>query len=558
MMSPSFEPAIRVPVTSEILDSSRIKIYHPKRSKQWRLGALSIGLGLLGLLPLTSILNGHAGGSMPNDQRFAAVFGLLFIAVGILSIVNALRGLPRLTVTPVGIKLDSSFGAKWARWNSLDPFEIRISPARVNKPALIGTARITGANASKAQLRQKSFSLPDAFLTPISTIVDELNAERAAAVGTSESSLAPELPVGLAEFKLPWLTFALLGVLVAFFVVEVSATPGGGLSPRVATLFAMGGLSRIAVLSNGEWYRVFTAPLLHGGIVHILSNGLALFLGGRLLEQLVGRLWFFAFFVIGALGGSLMSLAVGADNMVSVGASGALMGMFAALFVGGFRLPAGTPSRHRVQINSMQVLIPSLLPLFSATSIGQIDYGAHFGGALSGAMLAAVLLKFWPQTQPLPQLRTLAAGITIAGAILFATSVGIAARNYPKYSVALIPPAEYPKNAADGQAHGAALAERYPGDPRSHLLYALALAAGNDNAGAERELRVALTSAQGLSGVLGKPLELLIRGTLAVAVAEQGRRNEAEEIAGPVCAVPAGNKVTDNILKLLASQHLCD
>jgi rhomboid protease GluP len=554
-------------MTAAIPDLDRIKVYRPKQSKQWRIGLTGIALGLIiGLLPLPKILHWLSGGPMPDGQAFVAAFCLLFVPLGVFWIVNGLRGFPRLTVTPEGVTLDSGLGAKWAKWDSLDPFEVVTTHVgRFNRQVHNGAARIVGSNASKGPLRRKSFSISDNFQSPVSALVDELNAERALALGTSTSlvaaAIAPnELPVGVAEFKWPWLTLALLGVLIAFFAIEnvLSIPPGRDLTPSVGTLFAMGGLSRIAVLSNTEWYRLFTAPLLHGGFFHIFSNGVALLLGGRLLEHLVGRLWFFAFFVVGGLGGSLMSLAVGADNMVSVGASGALMGMFAALFVGAFRLPAGTPARHRLQTNSMQVLIPSMLPLFSATSLGQIDYGAHFGGALSGAVLAAVLLKFWPPTQPVPQLRTLAAGISIVGAILFVGSVGIAAGNYPKYNVALIPQAEYPKNAADRQAHGAALAERYPGDPRSHLLYAWALAAGNDNAGAERELRVALTTAQGLSGVLGKPLELAIRGTLAATLAEQGRQSEAKEIAGPVCAVPVRNKDIDGILKLLASQHLCE
>ena len=497
---------------------------------------------------------------MPGDQGFAGLFGLLFVAAGILVIVNALRGLPRLTVTPEGIKLDSSFGAKWASWNSLDPFEVRASRARVKNPALIATARITGPNASMSQLRQKRLSLPDAFLKPISTIVDELNAERAAAVGTSESTLAPELPVGLAQFKLPWLTLALLGVLIAVFAVEdrFSVSPGTALSPSVETLLALGALSRIEVLSNGEWYRLFTAPLLHGGIVHILGNGVALLLGGRLLERLIGRLWFFAFFVVGALGGSLMSLAVGPANLVSVGASGALMGMFAALFVGGFRLPAGTQARHRLQTSSMQVLIPSLLPLFSTTSIGRIDYGAHFGGAISGAILAMLLLKVWPQTQRIPQLRTLAAGISIVGAVLFVASAAIAVGNYSKYDVALIPQDELPKTTADRQARAAALAERYPGDPRSHLFLGEAAAASGDNAGAEQEWRIALTDAQRLSAMFGAPLELVIRAVLALLLADENRQSEARDIASPVCSAPAGNTSIDNLLKLLGDKHLCD
>jgi hypothetical protein len=162
-------------MTAVTPDSDRIKVYPPKQSKQWRLGVLSLGLGLLGIFQLRSVLDWLSGGPMPDSRTFMALLSLLFVPFGILLIVNGLRGFPRLTITPEGVKFDSSVGARWARWNSLDPFEVSMSHAgRFNKPVLTGTARIVGPNASKAPLRQKSFSVPDAFLTPISTIVDEL------------------------------------------------------------------------------------------------------------------------------------------------------------------------------------------------------------------------------------------------------------------------------------------------------------------------------------------------------------------------------------------------
>jgi rhomboid protease GluP len=374
-------------------------------------------------------------------------------------------------------------------------------------------------------------------------------------------TIPPQAPAtALTAPKLPWLTFALLAVLILIFVIENAfpVSPGKDLSPSVATLLAMGGLSRDAVLTNGEWYRLFTAPLLHGGVIHILGNSVALLLGGRLLEQLVGRLWFFAFFVVGALGGSLMSLAVGAANAVSVGASGALMGMFAALLVGSLRLPAGTPIRQRLQASSLQVLIPSLLPIFSAPAIGKIDYGAHFGGALSGAALAVILLQFWPPTQRFPQLRMMAAGIALAGAIAFVVSAGIVVANYGKHDVVLIPPDELPRNLADGRARAADFVARYPGDPRAHLFLGDALAAGGkDNAGAERELRLALAGAHALSATLGPRLELGVRTSLAVFLDNLHRKDEAKEIARPLCAAPEGDNEIEPLSRMMINRSLC-
>jgi rhomboid protease GluP len=519
---------------------------------------------LLGLIPLGHVLQWLSGGPLPDIRAFVALLCLLLFPFSFLFVLNGLRGLPRLTVTRQGVKLDTALGARSANWDSVEPFVIKTFGGRFNRRRQIASARVIGNSASKGPRRSKTFVLPDHFQAPLETIVGELNAARAQALGTSESLhdsfAAPSAaPIGLAEFKVPWLTLALLAVLVAAFALECvfAVTPGPGLKPSIATLFAFGALSRTAVLSNGEWYRLFTAPLLHANLAHILGNGVALLLGGWLLERLVGRLWFFAYFVVGAVGGSLMSLAVGPPNLVSVGASGALMGMFAALFVSSFRLASGTADRLKLQINSLRVLVPSLLPIFSSTSIGHIDYGAHFGGAISGAVLAALLLKSWPETARIPQLRKLAAGVSIIGGILFAGSAGMAVANYAKYDIALIPQGELPKTAMD-RASAATLVARYPGDPRSHFYLAQALAAAKDNAGAERELRLALVNAQAHSALFGPQLELAIRGSLALFVAEQGGWDEAKELARPTCASAMGNKGLDNLSKLLIAQHLCD
>ena len=78
-------------------------------------------------------------------------------------------------------------------------------------------------------------------------------------------------------------------------------------------------------------------------------------LAGSLLERAVGKLWFAAFFVVGALGGAAGSLLVNPHSLVSVGASGAIMGLFAAMFVISFRYTSGH-DRSSLQRRAVQVL----------------------------------------------------------------------------------------------------------------------------------------------------------------------------------------------------------
>jgi membrane associated rhomboid family serine protease len=282
-------------------------------------------------------------------------------------------------------------------------------------------------------------------LSPVFPYKDQsgFTVNAAQAPGTAEPHAAPTLAsgglaVGPANFKHPWLTFALLAILIEVFALEnlFAVTPSVRLTLSGPTLIALGGLTREAVFAGREWFRLFTAPLLHVSLAHVMGNGVALLVGGWLLERLIGRLWFLALFCITALSGSLMSLAIAPPNTISVGVSGALMGMFAALFVISFHMPTGTAARIRLQISSLGVLIPSLVPLFSV-SADQMDYGAHLGGALGGTVVAVLLLKFWPQTDRFPQLRKTAAAVSIIGAILFGMSAAIVVTRYPKYLVRL-------------------------------------------------------------------------------------------------------------------------
>src|SRR6185437_3136792 len=94
--------------------------------------------------------------------------------------------------------------------------------------------------------------------------------------------------------RLPWLTFALCGVLAFKFTTEIRAATDftGPLAPGRFSLMALGGLDRTQVFGAGEWWRLFTAPMLHGSLSHLTGNLVALLAAGFLLEPLIGIGWF--------------------------------------------------------------------------------------------------------------------------------------------------------------------------------------------------------------------------------------------------------------------------
>jgi hypothetical protein len=86
---------------------------------------------------------------------------------------------------------------------------------------------------------------------------------------------------------------------------------------------------------------------------------------------------------------------------------------------------------------------------------------------------------------------------------------------------------------------------------------ATSLDAAKDKAGAERELRLALSTAQAHPVLFGPQVEVS-RAVLAIFLAQQGKQDEAKDIAGPACSSLAGKPAAEKLLKLLTDQHLCD
>lgn len=374
-----------------------------------------------------------------------------------------------------------------------------------------------------------------------------------------DHELVPKAPAAVADAGAPWLTWSMLAVLVLVFAGEhlfAVAPWHGPLGPDILTLIALGGLSHDLV-DGGQWYRLFTATTLHADIFHLLLNAVALTLGGVVLEGLFGRAWLLALFMLGALGGSLLSYALNPAELVSVGASGAIMGLLAAAFISSFRLPEG-PQRVQVQSQMMQVLIPSMLPL--AIRGGAIDYAAHLGGALTGSLVGLVLLRTWPVTEPLPRFRGAARVLGLAGLLALAfgfTRVALDRDDYTHAAAArdllrhLIPDPELPRSDAEMVERAADLVARFPRDPRAHLADAFRLARAADLEAAAQTLRRGLDEREILATIFpDRTLETAMRALLAEILLTQGQPDAAREAAAPVCAAGPGGAVPDPLRPL--------
>jgi membrane associated rhomboid family serine protease len=139
------------------------------------------------------------------------------------------------------------------------------------------------------------------------------------------------------------------------------------------------------LLTATEPWRMITSMFVHsqGSIFHILFNGYALWLFGRMLEPALGRWRFLALYLLSGLGGSAAVLWLSPGTWV-VGASGAVFGLFAAMFV----------IQRGLGGNATQLLVVIGLNLVIGFIPGSnISWQAHLGGLVVGALVALVFMR---------------------------------------------------------------------------------------------------------------------------------------------------------------------
>ena len=136
-------------------------------------------------------------------------------------------------------------------------------------------------------------------------------------------------------------------------------------------------------IGQGEWYRIFTVALVHAGLTHLAFNMWALFVLGNPIEQAFGRTRLLTIFLVSLVAGSMASLSLAAQNQVSVGASGAIFGLFGAFAVAGRKI--GADVRSILVLIGINFALDFILP--------NIDWHAHLGGLIGGAITATFLLR---------------------------------------------------------------------------------------------------------------------------------------------------------------------
>lgn len=186
-----------------------------------------------------------------------------------------------------------------------------------------------------------------------------------------------------------WVTPAVAILCVAGFAFELYR--GAALQdPTGNQLLAAGGDFGPS-FANGEWWRVITHMFLHAGPVHLAFNMWAFYSVGPLTERIFGNKSFLALYLLSGIGGALASLTF-TPFVVSVGASGAIFGVYGALLAFVILHRGVFPVEYLAQQrNGIIGFIGYNVVFTMARGHDGIDIAAHAGGFLTGALLGAAL-----------------------------------------------------------------------------------------------------------------------------------------------------------------------
>jgi len=192
--------------------------------------------------------------------------------------------------------------------------------------------------------------------------------------------------------------FTIAMIVICWIVFAIDFFGGGG--RELGPLMTAGAVIP-TLIQQGQWWRFFTAGFLHFSIAHIAFNTYALFQAGTFVEFSYGSARYAAIYLVALVAGDYAAYftTIG-SQAVTAGASGAIMGVFGAMAVLAFKLPALRG----------QLLRAAILPIVLTLGYGFMNPGisnaAHIAGVLSGALVALVLrparaMRFASQQEPL-------------------------------------------------------------------------------------------------------------------------------------------------------------
>ena len=149
--------------------------------------------------------------------------------------------------------------------------------------------------------------------------------------------------------------------------------------------FVTGDLAMVPGLTASQPWRLLTTAFLHASLMHLVLNMWALWVCGTVLEPVLGRWRYCVLYLLSALGGSTAILCLADPSgdswwTATVGASGAVFGLFGAMFV----------IQHRFGRDTSAILGLLAVNLLISFLGSGISWQGHLGGLVTGALVASL------------------------------------------------------------------------------------------------------------------------------------------------------------------------
>jgi membrane associated rhomboid family serine protease len=222
----------------------------------------------------------------------------------------------------------------------------------------------------------------------------------------------------------PVVTQALIAINVVVFLIETGAGAplggGGG-----GTIWNHGVLYGPALTAHNfaapfpysgthQYWRLLTSGFLHDGFFHILVNMVSLYFVGMVLEPAIGHVNFAAVYLASLFAGSFGALLF-QPGVPTVGASGAIFGIFGALIVVAY---------HRgIPIWQSGLGVVLVLNLVISFTFSGISIGGHIGGLVAGLICGEMIVQ-WTERRRLPSLAL--AGCAVVGVLSVILAIAVA------------------------------------------------------------------------------------------------------------------------------------
>ena len=181
------------------------------------------------------------------------------------------------------------------------------------------------------------------------------------------------------------LTAGILAIILVVMLLEWS----GGAFENTSVLYDLGGLTH-DVFARGQYWRLLAAMFLHANLLHWFANSFTLYQLGSLYEQMFGSGRFAVIYLVTGLCASVVSALRLPPGGVSVGASGAILGILGAFFFSIRRHPRWRHEKWTKGLLS-QLAFWAIVNIALGFSVEVIDNAAHIAGMIAGLILGAVL-----------------------------------------------------------------------------------------------------------------------------------------------------------------------